>query len=116
MSKFKQTCLEMESLVNLYSLSISETHVQSLVIFGHVYDRQVKHRYFCIKHALSFMDLTFVMRYSFIISQPHTVLSVEQAAFQHNTSLKDSFLPIASYLHMFNLNMFRYMNCRLRVV
>lgn len=112
----KHTCLEIESLISLSSVSVSQTRVQSLVIFGHVYDVQVKHHYFSTKHAFVSIDLTFVIRYSFTVSQPDTSLRVEHAAFQHNTSLKDSFLPIASYLHISNLDFFGCMSCGIKIV
>ena len=92
----KQTCLEIKSLSSLPSVSKSQTRVQSLVIFGHVYDLQVKHRYFSTKHAFVSVDVTFVVRYSVTVSQPGIDLGVEHDAFQHNTSLKESLLPIAS--------------------
>ena len=114
--KVKQTCLEMESLISLYSVSISYTHVQSLVVFGHVCNLQVKHHYCFTKHAFASMDVTIVMRHSVTVSQPPTVLGVEHVAFQHNTSLKDSFLAIASHLQKSNLNFFGCTSCGVKTV
>ena len=104
----------MESRSSLLSVSKSHARVQSLVIFCHVYDLQVEHLYFCTKHAFVFIDVTFVLRYSFAVSQINTDIGVEHEAFQHNTSLKDSFLPIASYLQISNLNFLACMSCRVR--
>ena len=115
-NKVKQTCLEIDSLVGHYSVSISYTHVQSLVIFGHVYDLQVKHPYFFTKHFFESLDVTFVMRYFFTISQPHRDVCVKHVALQHNSSLKDSSLAVASHLEISNLNFFGYMSCTVRIV